>query len=302
MSKRDGIIIIDKEPGLSSFKVAQKVGNIIKAKKCGHAGTLDPFATGVMVILLGRGTKLSPFLISHDKAYQAGIRLGIETDTQDFTGRIVNRNSIGNISGKDIQEEASGFLGEISQIPPLYSAVHCGGKRAYELARAGERFDIKERKVKIYYINILSLEFPDLFMEVGCSSGTYLRAFASALGRNLGTGAHLISLKRIRSGPFQIDNTLNLKQVERYTSNGTIDRHIISMADALGDMKEIQVPAVLARKIRNGYRPGDRELPSSSGGENTLPGGYVKVVQGKELVAVLKRINSGYDLARVFND
>ncbi len=295
----DGIIVVDKEPGPSSFRVVERVKSLIKAKKAGHAGTLDPFATGVLVVLLNQGTKLSPFLMSQDKVYKSALRIGIETDTNDLTGRIIKREDIGMITKEAIKHETLQFLGTIKQVPPKYSAVHHNGKRAYELARNGLEVNLQPKDVRIDYINILSVDLPYVWIEVGCSSGTYIRSLAADLGRSLGTGAHLTFLRRIRSGPFLIDNAFTVTQISQHLSNNTFDQVIIPLKDALKGMMEIEIPDKLARKIRNGYRPRKGAL-SRENISSLNSGDYFKVVMGHELVAILRQDSNGYEISRVF--
>lgn len=299
MIQKDGIIIVDKESGPTSFMVVKRIKDILKVKKAGHAGTLDPFATGVLVALLNQGTKLFPFLMSQDKVYKAALRLGIERDTQDLTGRIIKEKAIGRLTREDIEHKTRQFLGRIKQVPPLYSAVHHHGKRAYELARDGLEVDLQERDVRIDYINILSVDLPHVWIEVGCSSGTYIRTLAADLGRSLGTGAHLTFLRRIKSGQFLIGNAFTLTQIAQHLSNDTVDEVIISPKDALKGMVEIEIPNTLARKIRNGYKPHRGEL-SWEDTPSFNPRDYLKVVVGEELVAILKEASNGYEIDRVF--
>jgi len=299
MIQRDGIIVVDKESGPSSFKVVERIKNLLRVKRAGHAGTLDPFASGVLVVLLNQGTKLSPFLMSQDKVYQAALRLGIETDTQDLTGRITGEKPVGRVTGEDIKRNTLQFLGSREQVPPPYSAVHYRGKRAYELARSGSEADLKARDVRIDYINILSVDLPTVWIEVGCSAGTYIRKLAADIGRSLGTGAHLTFLRRIKSGPFLVDNAFTVTQIAQHLSNDTIDELIIPLKDALKGMMEVHIPPPLARKIRNGYRPGRDELRREDI-SSLHCGDYLKVVMGDELVAVLTEGSNGYEINRVF--
>jgi tRNA pseudouridine55 synthase len=253
----------------------------------------------VLVALLNQGTKLFPFLMSQDKVYKAALRLGIERDTQDLTGKIIKEKAIGRLTREDIEHKTRQFLGRIKQVPPPYSAVHHHGKRAYELARDGLEVDLQERDVRIDYINILSVDLPHVWIEVGCSSGTYIRALAADLGRSLGTGAHLTFLRRIKSGRFLIDNAFTLTQMAQHLSNDTIDEVIISLKDALKGMVEVEIPNTLARKIRNGYKPHKGEL-SWEDSPSFNPRDYLKVVVGEELVAILKEASDGYEIDRVF--
>ncbi len=295
----DGIMLVDKESGPSSFGVVERIKNLTGARKAGHAGTLDPFATGLLIVLLNQGTKLSPFLMSHDKVYRAALRLGIETDTDDATGTTIDERGVGTLTEKAVEEGIQGFIGTIKQVPPRYSAVHHKGKRAYELARKGVEFVPREREVRIDYITILSIDLPVVWIEVGCSSGTYIRSLASGLGRRLGTGAHLGSLRRMRSGLFHAGMSYTVEQVTRHLANNTVEEILIPLKDAIEGMKEVEVPLTMARRIRNGYIPQRGELDRGNVSLHN-PGRYCKAVKGEELVAILSESNSGYEVRRVF--
>jgi len=299
MIQEDGIIIVDKESGPSSFRVVERIKSLLKVKKAGHAGTLDPFASGVLVVLLNEGTKLSPFLMSQDKVYRASLKLGIETDTQDLTGRIIKKKGIGRLTEENIRHKTLRFVGTIKQVPPAYSAVHHHGKRAYELARDGLDVGLQERKVRIDYIDILSVDLPTVWIEVGCRSGTYIRTLAADLGRSLGPGAHLTFLRRIKSGPFVVDRALTVTQIAQHLSNDTVDEAIISLKDALKGMREVEISDTLAGRIRNGYNPHRGELPWEHI-SSFRSGNYLKVVMGEELVAILEESVNGYNINRVF--
>jgi tRNA pseudouridine55 synthase len=295
----DGIMLVDKESGISSFGVVERIKRLTGARKVGHAGTLDPFATGLLIVLINQGTKLSPFLMSQDKVYRAALRLGIETDTDDVTGTVIDERGVGSVDEGAIEEKIYGFVGTIKQVPPRYSAVHHKGKRAYELARKGVEFVPREREVRIDYITIRTIDLPALWIEVGCSSGTYIRSLASELGRQLGTGANLAFLRRMRSGLFHVGMSYTVQQVTRHLANDTLENVIIPLKDAVEGMREVEVSSTLASRIRNGYIPQRGELNR----ENVPmqgPGCYCKAVKGEELIAILRESNSGYEVHRVF--
>ncbi|MFW6147782.1 MAG: tRNA pseudouridine(55) synthase TruB [Thermodesulfobacteriota bacterium] len=298
LAVKDGILLVDKESGPSSFRVAESIKKAAGARKAGHAGTLDPFATGLLIVLLNQGTKLSSYIMSQDKVYRAVIRLGIETDTADETGTIIGKRDIAGLTEKIIEETIQGFVGMIKQVPPRYSAVHYHGKRAYELARKGVQFTPREREVRVNYVTILSIDLPVIWIEVGCSSGTYIRSLVSEFGSRLGAGAHLASLRRIRTGLFHVDFAHTIERIRRHLAKGTIKDIIISLKDAVQDMKQLDIPWELARRIRNGYIPQKGEL--DRGNISVSPGNYCKAVNGGELVAILRESNHGYELCRVF--
>jgi len=280
----DGIILIDKDAGRTSFDVVKDVRRILKVRKVGHAGTLDPFATGLLVILLGQGTKLFPYLMSGKKIYRATLRLGVETDTHDPTGRVVQTKPVPKLEHGYIREKASEFIGEIEQAPPIFSAVKYRGERAYEFARKGVKIEIEKRRVKIYDLKVTFLDLPDVTMEISCSSGTYIRSIAADLGEKLGTGAHLKTLRRLSSGPFRAKDALDPKHIRIPSSHHLFRDKIIPLREALPDMMETQIDANIAQKIRHGYQPGYDEVFSSADSYE----GYMKLVKGKELVAITK--------------
>jgi tRNA pseudouridine55 synthase len=299
MNQRDGIIIVDKESGPSSSRVVETIKGLVGAKKVGHAGTLDPFASGVLIILLNQGTKLSPFVMAQDKIYRAALRLGIETDTQDITGRIIKTRSIGNLDQRTIQKKSREFVGIIKQVPPLYSALHYKGKRAYELARGGVDVELKEREVRIQYIEVLSVDLPTVWIEVGCSSGTYVRTIAADLGNSLGTGAHVTILRRLQSGPFHVDNACTLAQLAQLRSDGKLEEVVIPLREALKGMEEVEVSDAVARKIRCGQKPRRGEIGHQAASSSPM-GASLKAVMREELVAILEEARDGYTIVRVF--
>jgi tRNA pseudouridine55 synthase len=299
MHPKDGIIIVDKESGPSSFRVVEVIRGLTGFKKVGHAGTLDPFASGVLVVLLNQGTKLSPFIMAQDKTYRAALRLGIETDTQDATGRIIKTREIGRVEPGTIKEKSEGFVGAIKQVPPLYSAVHHKGKRAYELARNGMDVELKEREVRVQYIKILSVDLPTVWIEVRCSSGTYIRTIVGDLGTSLGTGAHVTFLRRLQSGPFHVNNACTVTQLAHYGSARRLDESIIPLREALKGMGEVEVSDVVARKIRSGQKPQRSEI-GDHGPSSSHTGASLKAVMRDELVAILEEARDGYKIVRVF--
>ena len=302
----DGIVLIDKNQGGTSFDVVRRVRKVLKIKKVGHAGTLDPFATGLLIVLLGQGTKLSPYLMSREKKYHATLRLGIETDTQDPTGRILQRRPVPAFDPETIKEHAFCFIGEAEQTPPIFSAVRYRGKHAYEFARKGIKLDLKKRKVTIRSLEIISVDLPDVTMEVACSSGTYVRSLAADLGKKLGPGAHLNALRRLSIGPFYLKDALNLEKVGPDHAERALQDRIIPLRDAIPHLREVQVDDQLAHKIRNGYQPPWEVLRSGS----PLPAVYegeIKLVKEGTLVAIMKvpqqtdHDRVGAEILRVFH-
>jgi len=294
-----GVLLVDKEEGESSFGSVKRVRRILGVKKAGHAGTLDPFATGLLIVLLGQGTKLSPYLMAGRKRYLATVRLGSETDTMDLTGRVIRERTVKPMTLDQVREKARAFEGEQEQVPPAFSAVKLQGKRAYELARQGVRVDLEPRKVTVYRLEVLSLDLPDLTLSVECSGGTYIRSLAADLGEALETGAHLRALRRLASGPFTVEGAVRVGELDREAAAAGLRKRIIPLKEALPDAWERSVDEETAQRIRDGCPP-KLEEGTLSPGESP-----VKLVAGTDLVALAEVVESpegpGLRLLRVFH-
>jgi tRNA pseudouridine55 synthase len=260
----DGVLIIDKSAGMTSHDVVGKARKILKTKRIGHTGTLDPFATGVMVLLVGKATRLAQFLDKDAKEYEAGVRFGFETETGDLTGerRTVNYEQR-TISAEDIEKILPEFRGEISQIPPMYSAKKVEGKKLYELARKGIEIERKAVAVKIHKLELvrpdqaISDEAGDVSsikIRVACSAGTYIRTLAEDLGRKLKIGAHLISLRRTTAGKFDLSQAVTLERLEETVAANKLNEVLISMNEAVSHLPEMKLDERELRKIQNGIK------------------------------------------------
>ena len=254
-NKYNGLINIYKEPGFTSNDVVAKLRGILKQKKIGHTGTLDPDAVGVLVVCLGTGTKLVEMLTDHDKEYIAVVRLGVVTDTQDMSGQVLEENEV-NVSREELKEAVAAFVGDYDQIPPMYSAVKVGGKKLYELAREGKEIERKPRKIHIDAITILDdshLENDHFFtIEVKCSKGTYIRTLCHDIGLRLGCGAAMQHLTRTRVGAFDLETAVTLSQVEEMRDNGTLEEHIQSPEFIFRDLDRIHVKDSALPLLQNG--------------------------------------------------
>lgn len=248
-----GIIILDKPKGITSFGAVARVRRICGEKKCGHTGTLDPMATGVMTVMLGNTTRFTELLPSHDKAYIASFRLGTVTDTLDITGTVLETREVKS-SAADVNEALKSFVGEISQLPPMYSAVSVNGQRLYDLARKGIEVERKPRQVTVYSIDTLSEneESGEYEIAVECSSGTYIRTLIADLGEMLGCGAVLTDLRRTKANGFSIENAVTLEQLEAAVNDGAIDSVLIPVDRALEGYPVIKVSAPQAKRFSNG--------------------------------------------------
>jgi tRNA pseudouridine55 synthase len=296
-----GVIVVDKPPGITSAKVVARVKKWLRARKAGHTGTLDPFATGVLVCCINRATKLSRFFLHGKKKYEAVLHLGIETDTQDSTGIVTNICDNVEFSKKTIQSAFKKFEGNIMQLPPVYSALKHKGIPLYKLARSMKPVQKPARQVSIITLKILEIHLPFIRFEVFCSAGTYIRTLCADIGASLGCGGHLKELRRIESSGFTITDAVTLEELEDLTlSEKSFDR-IISMSNALKDMPEYIADNVLVNKINHGHIITKNDFMSEK--INAFEG-FIKIVDtNKTLVAVLKhtREKNRYDYCCVFN-
>lgn len=248
-----GIILLDKPEGITSFGAVARIRRICSEKKCGHTGTLDPMATGVLTVMLGGGTRFIELLPSHDKAYTATFRLGTVTDTLDITGKVLETREV-NVTPEQVREKIKDFVGEISQLPPMYSAVSVDGQRLYDLARQGIEVERTPRNVTVFSIDMLSEneQTGEYEISVECSSGTYIRTLISDLGEALGCGAVMTKLRRTKANGFGIENAVTLEQLEAAAENGTLGEIVISVEKALENYPMIKVTAAQAKRFRNG--------------------------------------------------
>lgn len=259
----DGFIIVDKPADMTSANVVNRLKRIPGVKKAGHTGTLDPFATGVMICPVNRATRLAQFFLHGQKTYSAVVRLGVETDTQDYTGNPVATLPIDNISESRISSIFEGFAGEIKQVPPVYSALKHNGIPLYRYARKGTPVEKPARRVMISSITVEKIDLPDIHFTVTCAAGTYIRTLCADIGKALGCGGHLKWLRRTESGGFLLDKAVPLAELEGIKSAGQLETVVIPMADALPMMPEHVADAGLMEKIRFG-RPlttGDIKAP-----------------------------------------
>lgn len=226
-----GVINLDKPKGITSQDAVTKVKRCLKVKKAGHAGTLDPMATGVLLVCVGEATKVARFLADMDKEYAATLKLGERTDTLDAEGTVIERADSVNVSLGDITRVLEGFKGEIRQIPPMYSALKRSGTPLYELARKGIEVERQERAVHIYEIEIVGFDGLFLTIRVKCSKGTYIRTLADDIGRALGPGAHLSALRRTKIGKFRAEESINIENLT--------DESLIPIDNTLSHLKEL---------------------------------------------------------------
>ena len=248
----NGLINVYKEPDFTSMDVVAVLRGILKQKKIGHTGTLDPQAEGVLMVCLGNATKLCTFLEDKDKEYVCRMLLGTTTDTEDTTGNIVSNVSVEDLSIEDVESAIKSFVGDIKQVPPMYSALKKDGKKLYELARQGIEIEREARDIKIYDIEIKEIDMPYVTFRVKCSKGTYVRSLCRDIGEKLGVGACMDHLTRTAVSFFTIDNALKLSDIERLAKEDKIDELVLETSEVFKDKKALHVLPEYAKFIDNG--------------------------------------------------
>ncbi|MCD7739198.1 MAG: tRNA pseudouridine(55) synthase TruB [Lachnospiraceae bacterium] len=249
----NGIINIYKEAGYTSFDVVAKMRGILKTRKIGHTGTLDPAATGVLPVCVGNATRAVEFLADHDKEYVAELLLGITTDTLDTTGQVLATSPV-SCDESEVIKAVLSFLGISEQIPPMYSAVKVDGKRLYELARAGKEVERKPRTIKISEIEVLSVCLPVVRFRVVCSKGTYIRSLCQDIGEKLGCGGCMQSLERTRVGGFSKETAVTLEELERHRDAGTLDQVVLGVDQVFSSLTAERLREEFSRIADNGNK------------------------------------------------
>jgi tRNA pseudouridine55 synthase len=249
-----GVLVIDKPVGLTSHDVVQIIRRGTNIHRAGHTGTLDPRASGVLVVLVGPAVRLSEYVSASDKRYQATIHLGSTTDTFDSEGKVTSSSSVDHISEEQFEQALSKFVGEIQQVPPPYSAIKVQGRKAYEMAREGEQVELQPRTIQVYSLELLEWNPPEAVIDVFCSSGTYVRSLANDMGVELGCGAHLVGLRRTKSGRFTLRDAVPLRRLQEAFHVGDWYKFLIPAAEALGDWPMVELDADEVELIRHGHR------------------------------------------------
>jgi tRNA pseudouridine55 synthase len=294
----DGLLIVDKPQGMTSLDVVREIKKRFSIQKAGHVGTLDPFATGILPIALNEGTKLIPFLQDDPKAYDAVMKLGEETTTDDPTGAIVRREEWKDLSSERIQAVSQSFIGRVRQMPPMFSAVKVNGNPLYRLARKGMEIEREEREVFLHDLQIIEIDLPLVRFKVTCSRGTYIRALARDMGRRIGCGAHLVSLRRTRSGPFTLDQTFSMEHLRSLPGAGALLACLLPLREVLYELPEVIGDDHLVRKVRFG-----REMTVKDLNLQTLPafeeGQWLRMSSPEQgLVAILRSEIDGEEIGR----
>jgi tRNA pseudouridine55 synthase len=276
-----GILVVDKPTGMTSHDVVQAIRIGTGIRRAGHTGTLDPRASGVLVILLGPAVRLSEYVSATDKRYQAIIRLGASTDTYDAEGRFTSQSSAPvNVTEEQFETALKKFIGRIEQVPPPYSAVKVQGRKAYDMARQGEEVELAPRYIDVYHLEVLEWAPPEVVVDVHCSSGTYVRSLANDLGNDLGCGAYLVGLRRTKSGRFSLRDATPLRKLQEAFRAGTWYQLLIPAAEALGDWPAVELDPDQVDAVMHGHR-----VPAA---EDAAAGMVRGVSMAGELVAVLE--------------
>ena len=276
----DGIIVIDKAKGLSSNFALQNVKKLFEANKAGHTGSLDPLATGVLPLCFGEATKISQFLLDSDKRYIAQIKLGERTDSGDSAGTIVEAVDKYSVNRADVEEALKNFVGDIQQLPPMYSALKKNGVPLYKLARKGISVDRETRLVTIYEIVLLSLKGNLIELDIACSKGTYIRVIADDLGTALGCGAHVVGLRRTQAGVFSLSDSIDsevLRDTKATAGLEALDKLLIPMDQAITELPEVTLPRVTASYVKNGQAVIVKHLP---------PEGLVRLYEEEQFIGI----------------
>lgn len=284
----NGIINIYKEAGYTSFDVVAKLRGILREKKIGHTGTLDPAATGVLPVCVGNATKVCALLTDKDKEYEAVLQLGLSTDTQDATGQVImdRRDLLPALSEESVREAIMSFVGDYRQIPPMYSALKIGGRKLCDLAREGIEVERKARPVHIYGIEIKELSLPFVTMRVHCSKGTYIRTLCSDIGERLGVGGLMKSLVRTRVSSFTLDQALTFAQVEEYRDNGRLDEILLPVDVVFQDYPVLTVTAEARKLLQNGNRLSTSDLSGALDATGFGPDARFRIYDGNRFCAI----------------
>ena len=255
----DGALLVDKPLGVTSNFVLQKVKKLLKAEKAGHAGTLDPLASGLLIVLFGEATKFAGLLLESEKEYEATLKLGETTSTGDAEGKVLEQKAV-SVAEADVREVLKRFLGEIDQVPPMHSALKRDGVPLYKLARKGEKVDRQPRRVRILELECIDLKIPSVELRVRCSKGTYVRTLGEDIGAALGTGAHLAGLRRTGSGRFRIEDAVAVPDLEAMAPSERQGR-LLPVDSLLSQLPRVELDAAAEARLRNGQALQLQALP-----------------------------------------
>jgi tRNA pseudouridine55 synthase len=277
-----GVLVIDKPTGMTSHDVVNIVRRGTGIRRAGHTGTLDPRASGVLVVLVGPAVRLSEYISASDKRYQAIIRMGSATDTYDAEGAFTRENTVVDITEEQFEAELKKFEGEVEQTPPAYSAVKVNGRKAYEMAREGKEVELEPRIIQVHHLEVLEWATPEVVIDVHCSSGTYIRSLANDLGEALGCGAYLVGLRRTKNGRFSLRDSVPLRKLKEAFEAGDWYKYLIPAAESLADWEAVELNPDEVETLRHGQR-----VKAAAGTTAEMVRG---ISEAGELVALLKLV------------
>ena len=247
----NGILLVDKEPGWTSNDVVVKLKGMLRQRRIGHSGTLDPMATGLLVVFVGRATRAVEFAECHDKRYIAGLRLGLVTDTQDITGSVLERHEA-DIDEGSLRQALSSFTGALMQTPPMYSAIKHKGQKLYDIARRGGEVERKPRPVTVSGLSLIGMEDGDHILDISCSKGTYVRTLCHDIGRSLGCGGCMSSLRRVSAGDFRVEDAVKLSRVQELSDLGRAEELLLPVDRLFSTLPGFTADGEMERAIRCG--------------------------------------------------
>lgn len=291
-SNINGVLNVFKNKGMTSFDVVRKIKFLASEKKVGHTGTLDPEATGVLPICLGKATKIIDYIMNSNKVYNVKFLLGIKTTTYDLEGEIVEENETEHLTEEEVLNVVLSFIGEYDQVPPMYSALKKNGVRLYELARQGIEIEREARKINIFNISDLKIDLPYVYMKVACSKGTYIRSLCYDIGEKLKVGATMAELNRCETSIFKQENSVNIEEL----TEQNIQNYIISIEEALSFYPKITVNSSFTKLLVNGVKVFDKRLTSEKREKNVL----YRVYDSEEtFIGIGKQDENGFKIEKL---
>ena len=294
---QSGIVIFDKPPKISSAKAVTILKKLYGSPKVGHAGTLDPCATGVLVILLNKATRLSQFLLTGDKTYEVMLKLGQETDTQDFTGTIICEKPVNGLRSETILDVISKFKGDYLQIPPTYSALKHEGVPLYKLARKGKPVVKPPRAVHISHIDIMEIEPPDVLFKVKCSAGTYVRTLCSDIGKILGTGGHMAMLRRTVASGFSLEEAFDIDKLNNLKEDDALENAVIPMTSVLRHMGEWRPCENVLKRVEKGAPVSLSDMGDKKE-SITAHSDYIKIIDSEDNLLAIAKAEEGENILK----
>jgi tRNA pseudouridine55 synthase len=289
----NGLLLIDKPQGMTSHDVVARVRRIIGVRAIGHAGTLDPFATGLLILCIGQATRLSEYLTGEIKVYNGQMKLGLSTNTDDLEGEVITQRPV-LVTADDLSRACAAFTGDLMQVPPQFSAIQVGGRRAYKMARGGETVELMARPVRILALELswMDRQAELVGLQVTCTAGTYIRALARDIGGMLGCGAHLVALRRVQAGPFSLQEAVTLDTLQQAAAGGDWQRYLLAMDSAVQHLPPVQLDIESAQRLSMGQVV---RLAASQ-----APGGLCRVYDaGGGLIAIGEFSDAGATLKPV---